>query len=47
MRGLKLIGADVVEVSPPFDAGTNTALCAATIAYELLCLLAEAHAERR
>ena len=42
MRGLQLIGADVVEVSPPFDPGTNTALCGATMAYELLCLLAEA-----
>ena len=47
MRGLDLIGADVVEVSPPFDPGTNTALCGATIAYELLCLLAEARAGRR
>ena len=46
MRGLDLIGADVVEVAPPFDPGTNTALCAATIAYELLCLLAEARAKR-
>ena len=31
MRGLDLIGADVVEVSPPFDPGTNTALCGATM----------------
>jgi guanidinopropionase len=46
MRGLDLIGADVVEVAPPFDPGTNTALCGATIAYELLCLLAEARAAR-
>jgi guanidinopropionase len=46
MRGLDLIGADVVEVAPPFDPGTNTALCAATIAYELLCLLAENRAKR-
>jgi guanidinopropionase len=46
MRGLDLIGADVVEVSPPFDPGTNTALCAATMAYELLCLLAEARVAR-
>ena len=46
MRGLDLIGADVVEVAPPFDPGTNTALCGATIAYELLCLLAEARAKR-
>ncbi len=47
MRGLDLIGADVVEVSPPFDPGTNTALCGATMAYELLCLLAEARVARR
>ena len=46
LRGLNLIGADVVEVSPPFDPGTNTALCGATILYELLCLLAEARAQR-
>jgi guanidinopropionase len=47
MRGLDLMGADVVEVSPPFDPGTNTALCGATIAYEVLCLLAEARAKRK
>jgi guanidinopropionase len=47
MRGLDLVGADVVEVSPPFDPGTNTALCGATILYELLCILAEARAARR
>jgi guanidinopropionase len=47
LSGLDLIGADVVEVSPPFDPGTNTALCGATILYELLCLLAEARAARR
>jgi guanidinopropionase len=47
LRGLDLIGADVVEVSPPFDPGTNTALCGATILYELLCVLAEARAGRK
>ena len=47
LRGLDLIGADIVEVSPPFDPGTNTALCAATMAYELLCLIAEARAARK
>lgn len=47
MRGLDLIGADVVEVSPPFDPGTNTALCGATMLYELVCLLAEARVARR
>jgi guanidinopropionase len=41
LRGLNLVGADVVEVSPPFDSSGNTALIAATIMYEILCILAE------
>jgi len=41
LRGLNLVGADVVEVSPPFDSSGNTALIGATIMYEILCLLAE------
>jgi guanidinopropionase len=41
LRGLNLVGADVVEVSPPFDRSGNTALIAATIMYEILCILAE------
>lgn len=41
LRGLNLIGADVVEVAPPFDPSGGTALVAATVVYELLCLLAE------
>jgi guanidinopropionase len=40
-RGLNLIGADVVEVAPPFDSSGNTALVAATLMFEILCLLAE------
>lgn len=40
-RGVRLIGADMVEVAPPLDPSGNTALVGATIAYELLCLLAE------
>lgn len=47
LRGLNLIGADVVEVSPPFDPTGNTALVGATMMYEILCILAEAVAERR
>jgi len=46
LRGLNLIGADVVEVAPPFDPSGNTALVGATIMYEILCLLAEAMAAR-
>ena len=46
LRGLDLVGADVVEVAPPLDPSGVTALAGATIAFELLCLLAEAHAAR-
>jgi guanidinopropionase len=41
MRGLDLVGGDVVEVSPPFDMSGNTALVAVTMMFEILCLLAE------
>jgi len=44
-RHLDLVGADMVEVSPPFDATGGTALVGASIAFELLCLLAEARDE--
>ena len=47
LRGLDLIGGDVVEVSPPFDPSGNTALVAVTTMFEILCLLAERAAERR
>ncbi len=46
LRGLNLVGADVVEVAPPFDPSGNTALVGATMMYELLCLVAEAVATR-
>lgn len=38
-RGLDVVGADVVEVSPPYDTSGNTALAAANLAFELLCVL--------
>ena len=47
LRGLNLIGGDVVEVSPPFDQTGNTALVGATLMFEILCLLAEAISERK
>ncbi|MFL5915591.1 MAG: agmatinase [Gaiellaceae bacterium] len=41
LRGVALAGADVVEVSPPYDGpGQPTALAAANVAYELLSLRA-------
>ena len=41
LRGIELVGADVVEVSPPYDGtGQQTALAGANVAYELLSLKA-------
>ncbi len=41
LRGLNLIGADLVEVSPPFDESGNTAWVGVSIIFELLCMLAD------
>ena len=46
LRGLDLVGADVVEVSPPFDPSGNTALVGVTLMFEILCLLSERVAQR-
>jgi guanidinobutyrase / D-arginase len=40
LDGLHLVGADVVEVSPPYDHAELTALAAANVAYEMLSLFA-------
>lgn len=42
LEGVRLVGADVMEVSPPFDPAGGTALVAANVAFEILCLLASA-----
>ncbi len=47
LQGLDLWGGDVVEVAPPFDPTGNTALVAATMMYEILCIVAESIAARR
>ena len=39
LRGLNLVGCDLVEVSPPFDTGEITSLLAANLLYELLCVM--------
>ena len=44
LRGLNYVGADLVEVSPPFDNGYVTALAGAALGFEILCLLAEGKA---
>jgi len=41
LAGLNYIGGDMVEVSPPLDPSGITALNGATIAFEILCLLAQ------
>lgn len=38
-RGLALVGADLVEVAPPYDTSGNTALLGANLLYEMLCAL--------
>lgn len=38
-RGLNIVGADLVEVSPPYDPSGNTALLGANLLYEMLCVL--------
>lgn len=37
--GLNIIGCDLVEVSPPYDMAGTTALVAANLLYEMLCIL--------
>ncbi len=46
LDGLDVVGADVVEVSPPYDPAGVTALAGATFAYDLLYLLGHAREAR-
>jgi len=47
LRGLDIVGADVVEVSPPFDPSGATALAGVTMMWEILCLMAERVAQTK
>ncbi len=47
LRGLNLVGGDVVEVSPPFDTSGNTAMVGATMLFEILCVLADSVNSRK
>jgi agmatinase len=40
LRGMNLVGCDVVEVAPPYDHAEVTALAGATMATNMVCLLA-------
>ena len=39
LRGLNVIGGDVVEVAPEYDATTNTAQAGAQMLFEILSLM--------
>lgn len=39
LKGLNIVGCDLVEVSPPYDTSGNTALTAANLLYEMMCVL--------
>jgi agmatinase len=45
--GLDIIGGDVVEVAPAYDATTNTAHAGAQMLFEIAALAAMAHSRRR
>lgn len=42
LHGVTLVGADLVEVSPPFDPSGLTAFLAMSIVFEMLCVIAGA-----
>ncbi|WP_409421911.1 agmatinase [Pseudaeromonas sp. ZJS20] len=46
LGNLDIVGADVVEVSPPFDPSGVTALVGATMMFELLCVCAQSLTRR-
>ena len=46
LAGVNLVGADLVEVSPPFDAEGGTAWLGVSIMFELMCVLAQAMKKR-
>ncbi|MCT8972714.1 arginase family protein [Microbaculum marinisediminis] len=46
MRGMDIVGADIVELCPPYDPNGISANIAAALGFEMVCLLAEAHVAR-
>jgi guanidinopropionase len=47
LRPLDIIGADLVEVSPPLDPSGGTAMTGAVLLFELLCIMADSVSARR
>ena len=46
LAGIDIVGGDVVEVAPQYDATTNTAQAAAQMLFELLAVVALARQRR-
>ncbi|MEH6632355.1 MAG: agmatinase [Halopseudomonas aestusnigri] len=44
---LNLIGADLVEVSPPFDQSGGTAIVGVNLMFELICVLSQARCRQK
>ena len=47
LKGIDIVGGDVVEVAPQYDATTNTAHAGAQMLFEMLSLMAVAPSRRR
>ncbi len=47
LQGLALIGGDVCEVAPPLDPAGHTALNAANLMFEILCVVADSVSARK
>jgi guanidinopropionase len=47
LQGMELVGGDICEVAPCFDPTGITAVTAANLMWEMLCVLADSRARRR
>ena len=47
LRGKHLVGGDICEVAPCFDPTGITAVTAANLMWEMLCVIADSRASRR
>jgi guanidinopropionase len=41
LKGVNIAGADLVEVSPPFDASGGTAFLGVSVMFEIMCIMAQ------
>ena len=46
LQGMHLVGGDICEVAPCFDPTGITAVTAANLMWEMLCVLADSKARR-